>query len=422
MRLLIFQGEKTKQEDFKLEQLVESLRMRLEYMHQLSIDDLLEFFDKLCVYWQESGLAKEHNLTNLSQFLAKDNLANSLQIALHNNYQALDKFVDLKDKNLLFHAQPRGLTVHWLAGNVAVLGLFSIFLCLITKNVCLVKAANQGYQELVDLLQTLSQVKTEKINGKDLTQSITVVLIENQDKEMHQALSQVADVRIAWGGQEAIKAITSLEKNSFSEDIIFGPKYSYALIDKESLQENLKELAQRMAIDVSVFDQYACSSPHTVFVQEETKGQAMEFAEELAKQMEFVSRTLLPKEETGPKKAAEIVSLRAEQELKGRVFSSTGTTWTVVYSEEPGLAKGCFSRVIFVKPINALGQLAELNDRQKQTMGVALTEENKEKYLDLITRNGIDRCPDLGLMTFYESPWDGMFVFDRLVRWVTRYK
>ena len=38
--------------------------------------------------------------------------------------------------------------------------------------------------------------------------------------------------------------------------------------------------------------------------------------------------------------------------------------------------------------------------------------------IDSITFNGIDRCPRFGNMTLYESPWDGMFPVDRLVRWI----
>jgi len=397
MRKLIFDQEK----DLDLDLTIKELRSRLDYMHDLEIDDLIDFFDKL---------ASRFEVKNIKDFFSKTNLKQRLKIALHGNYYALDKWVDLQDPELLFHAQPRGLTVHWLAGNVPVLGLFSIFFALITKNVCLVKASLIGSEELAGYLNKIKDVETEKIKGRDLAKSIKAILINNDDKEMHQALSLAADVRIAWGGREAIKAITGLEKNIFSQDIIFGPKYSYALVDNWS-----EKTARKLAVDVSVFDQYACSSPHTVFVKEDALG----FAKELAKQLQTVNRIMIPKGKIDPAKAAEIVSLRAEYEIKAQVFSSSSTDWTVVYSQGPGLAKGCFSRVIFVKPIKDILEIKEYNDRQKQSLGISLENKNQ---LDSITRFGIDRCPDLGRMTFYESPWDGMFVFDRLVRWVTTYK
>ena len=41
---------------------------------------------------------------------------------------------------------------------------------------------------------------------------------------------------------------------------------------------------------------------------------------------------------------------------------------------------------------------------------------------DKITTHGGDRCPLLGNMSLFGSPWDGMFVIDRFVRWVSIYK
>jgi len=418
-KLLIFNGGKTKDPDFDLDRLAAELRQRLDYMHSLSVEDIMDFFDELINYWDKADLSKEHPyLKNLSDFFCKKNLSIKLKIALHNNYFALDEFVDLGDDKMLFHAQPRGLTCHWLAGNVPTLALFSIFISLVTKNVCLAKASPKSYDELLLFLETFKFVKTKKIDGEEFIKSVAVILIENNDRDMQEKLSLLADARIAWGGEDAVAAITGLKKNLFCEDIVFGPKYSYAIIDKESVEKDSKKLAQKLAIDVSVFDQYACSSPHTVFLQKN----AQAFAEELAKQLELVNRMLLPKGKIDPAKSAEIISLRSEYELKGRVFSSKGTEWTVIYSEEPGLAKGCFSRVIFVKPIDDLEKIKDYNDRQKQTLGLGFTKENKLKYLDQITLRGIDRCPDIGFLTFYESPWDGMFVFDRLVRWVTMHK
>lgn len=422
-RTLIFNGKILNEKDPNIAELADDLRSMQDYMHRLSINDIIDFFDSLVAYWRESGLFRKYvYLKNLSDFFSKGNFSEKLKISFRGNYNVLDEFLDMGDRNFLFHCQPRGLTCHWLAGNVPVLGLFSVFFCLATKNVCLVKASISGYRELTDLLDTLNEVKTGKIDGNDFSKSVAVLLIENDDKEGHEKLSSLADVRIAWGGVDAVNAIMRLKKSLFCEDIIFGPKYSYALIDKESLKKDFKGLAQKLAVDVSVFDQYACSSPHTVFVQEDTEGEAENFAKELASQLDFTNRILLPKKEFDSVKSLEILGIRSEHEIKGKVFSSSGTEWTVIFSKEPGLAKGCGSRVIFIKPIEDLEEVANYNNRQKQTLGVGMTKENKLKYLDLITKKGIDRCPNLGYLTFYESPWDGMFVFDRLVRWITCHK
>jgi len=418
---LIFNGTRT-DEPLDLEKVIGELNRKRKYLHSLQINDILDFFHTLSEYWEQEQYTKKYRyLKNISDFLHKANLTNRLSIALHKDIQSLDQFVDLDDAQFLFHAQPRGLTVHWLAGNVSILGLFSIFSSLITKNVALVKASSKGYEELVDFIMTIREVNTSKIKGEEFAETIRIILVDREDKDIHLALSKAADVRIAWGGHEAIQTIINLEKKLSCEDIIFGPKYSYAAIDKETLDSEFTKTAQRLAIDVSVFDQYACSSPHTVFVQEGAHS-ALEFAQELAKQLDFVQRSVLPKQKIDSGKSMEILNLRTQYMFKGKVFPSKGTEWTVIYSEEDGLADACFSRVIHVKPIKDLMKLKEFNTRQRQTLGIAFTKENKLKLLDQITLYGVDRCPDLGYLTFFESPWDGMFVFDRLVRWITTYK
>ena len=104
-----------------------------------------------------------------------------------------------------------------------------------------------------------------------------VVYIDRDDHENQKLLSNSASIRVAWGGQDAIRSITSLPKDPFTEDIIYGPKYSYVIIDEKSLSENITSISQKIALDVSTFDQYACSSPHTVFIKTKDKKSCLNF-------------------------------------------------------------------------------------------------------------------------------------------------
>lgn len=406
-----------------IDEIVVDLKERSSYLYALPSSALIDFFDVLMRTWEDEKTLRELGLSrNLIDFFKRDNLINTLNIELRGNIGVLDDFQDLGHPTMVYRAQPRGLVVQWLAGNVPILGIFSIFCAILTKNATLVKASSSGYESLLRALNTLKNVKTDKVDGEKILENIAVVLVDNADQEEHRQLSLSADVRIAWGGREAIEAIESLDKKLFCEDIIFGPKYSYALIDQESLIKNAKELAQRLALDIATFDQNACSSPHTVFIEKGSYS-GIDFAQELANQMEIVQRTLMPKAPVAPEIATQIIAKRNEHLIAGdKVWKSDGTEWTVIYSETDGLVEGCPSRFIVIKPINNLMDLGSLNDRQKQTLGLGMSVENKHKYMGSITRWGIDRCPNLGRATFYESPWDGLFIFDRLVRWVSMYK
>ncbi len=344
-----------------------------------------------------------------------------VNFALRGDYNILDRFIDLKQPKYLYHCKPRGLAVHWLAGNVPLLGLYSLFQTLLTKNVSLVKASKRAYKEFLILVDSLNQVNTEKIKGSELLKTIAIVLIGRDEKETQKTISEAADIRIAWGGHDAIKAITGLPKTIFCEDIVFGPKYSYGVIDKFALP-NYKSLTQRIAFDICTFDQYACSSPHTLFIEETDEIKAETVAAELAKNLAFVSSKMIPKEDNNPQKKMDILSLRAKYSMVGKIFASVDTDWTVICSTEEGLADACFSRVIHVKPISDLLQLKELNTHKMQTLGAAIDAPNREEIIAEITTFGVNRCPKFGDMTLYESPWDGFFALDRMVRWVSLHK
>ena len=252
---------------------------------------------------------------------------------------------------------------------------------------------------------------------------ITLVYVERDDLINQEILSKNADIRIAWGGDEAVSTILSLKKNFFTEDIIYGPKYSYAILDSEFLENNLKNAAQRLAFDVSIFDQNACNSPHTIFVENndsDNPNLVKDFAKELSNSMETVNRLMLPKSEISEKKSMEILSLRAEYDFKGEVFAPKNTDWTVIYSEDEGLANPCFSRVVFIKPIKNAEDIGKFHNRKIQSIGLGISDlEKRKKLIDLVTMLGGDRCPSIGSMSKFQSPWDGIFGMDRMVRWIS---
>ncbi|MSS74071.1 hypothetical protein EXS72_00320 [Candidatus Pacearchaeota archaeon] len=386
-----------------MNQIIQDLKNKREYIHALKIDDILDYLD---------AVGKSIEEKEVKNFMSKDNLKMMLDLALRGSYKILDDFIELKDGRL-YHVQPRGLAVHWVAGNVKTLGLYSLIQAMITKNVSLVRAPYSYYQELKKLAEVFERVDTSAIKGKEFAQTFAIVSIDSKDKQRNEEISKAADIRIAWGGKEAIEAIMHYKKDVFCEDIVYGPKYSYAIVDKKNATI---ESARKIAFDISTFDQTACSSPHTIFVD----GNALEFAQILSKELDKVNRLMIPKGFTDPGKKLEILTLREEYTITGTVFASKNTDWTVIYSDEKGLADPCFSRVIFVR---SLDNLKHLNSRHQQTVGIAMENNIKRtQFIDDMTLFGVDRCPKLGSMTLFDSPWDGMFAIDRMVRWVVTWK
>jgi len=421
VKSLFFEGrrEDTQRE---LTEIARTLEEQRVLVHRIPVDEILRFFDALGLKIEEKEVLRRKagaSMKDLARFLREENLGKNLDLALRGSRLYLDRFLKPESHDFFLHAQPRGLAVEWLAGNIPFLGIYSLAEVLATKNVLLLKAASGEHDTLLDLLECAAAVAREKEVWRILMRALAVVLVPSDETSIQRELSLLADVRLIWGGEKSTQAILSLSKRFFTEDIVYGPKYSYAAIGREIGGAEMERAAAALAVDIANFDQYACSSPHTVFVEEGGAGHEA-FAKAVARELERVTRLLIPKGEEDPRTVLSVMTIRADYADKGVVIvpQGGGSEWTVVATRGPGLVPLIGSRTIFVKPVRNLEELSGLNDRAIQTIGISGFPEEMMEEVDLLTLKGGDRLPKLGSMSFFTSPWDGLFAMDRLVRWV----
>ncbi len=424
-------SQATTERELALDELIQELRRHADAVHALESDQILGLLGELRRVLADPAHPLHQQLRPLGlpfllRWLAPERLAAQLDLAMHGTRRYLDAFLPSGDR--LLHAQPRGLVVHWIAGNVPLLGVFSLVQAWLTKNVSLIKVPADWPGVIPALLDTLSQVTYLAADGRAtsgvaLARGAAALYVDRDDRAAQETLSLAADARVAWGGREAIEAIQALPKVPGVEDILFGPKYSYMVIGRERLAAGagVLDLATRAAFDVCLFDQQGCNSPHTIFVERGGAVSPREFAARLAEAMERVCATI-PKAPPSPQDVSRLLTLRATYDVRGLAHYSPGPEWTVLYGEDDeGLAEACGGRVAFVRPIADAMDAAELASRRTQSIGVALDHSRRIAFAERATWGGAERCPPVGEMSHYESPWDGVFMMDRLVRWVTTY-
>jgi hypothetical protein len=308
---------------------------------------------------------------------------------------------------------------------VPVLGIISLLQSLLCKNANLLKVSHLSPGVLPHLLAglagaTYTNRAGKTITGRLLTDTVAVVYADRRDEAAARALSLLADVRVAWGGHEAIEAITSLPRRAGAEEIVFGPKTSFAVVGAERLGdlETARRVATAIAHDAAAFDQQGCNSPHTVFVERGGAVPPTEFARLLAAAMTTVCRQS-PLRHVDAAAAMNVLGTRAEYDMRGEAWYSRGVDWTVVYAEQDqGLATPCFLRTLFVRPVDDVFAVVGYCSRQTQTAGLAV-DDRRLALADALTARGVERCPNVGNMRLYETPWDGLFPMERLVRWVS---
>lgn len=407
------------------------LRAGRERLDAYSVDDLITLIAAAAERWAapDSPLAplRQQGLLFLSSWCRPERLAALADQGLRGRRAHLDGPLPLGGNRVrMLGARYRGLVVHWLAGNVPVLGMLTLVQSILARNANLLKAASRFTRVLPLLLDAFRGLRVttpggRELSGDDILASLAVVYCSRDDVESAQAISREADVRLAWGGREAVEAVVTLPRKVNAEDIIFGPKLSFMVIGREALAGDraFRRLARRAATDVCVFEQTGCASPHTVFIEEDGQFSAEDFAAQLAQELNK-ALVRFPPPPIDPDDAARIEARRIRGELTGRIWRSRGTAWTVILDDAGAtLAAPCYGRVITVRSLAQAEDALALIDDNIQTVGLALSGERRLAFAKAGAARGAERFPDIGRMTLFEAPWDGLFPLERLVKWYT---
>jgi hypothetical protein len=303
--------------------------------------------------------------------------------------------------------------------------MFALVQSILTKNVNLLKISSRDDGVFERLIQCFVDTEFEtigghRIRGNDLLKTISIIYYEHQDYDLGKLMSKNANVRIAWGGREAVETVASYPKKFDTEDIIFGPKVSYSVIANEMLENerSARKVARKIAVDASIFDQTGCASPHNVFVEEGGNISPFQFAKYLSESMEKVSLQI-PKSEASIEQISNVHSIRGVYDFKGKVWASSDTTWTILFDEDNFLANPVYSRVLTLHSVKQISDALEFINENIQTIGLAAKGSKALSFAESASELGVMRCPEIGKMLNFESPWDGIILMDRLVRWST---
>tara|TARA_B110001450_G_scaffold244369_1_gene256437 strand:+ start:952 stop:2301 length:1350 start_codon:yes stop_codon:yes gene_type:complete len=394
----------------------------------VTTNNLINICDQISFNWSsdESKIKKimiENDLNFLITWLKKSNIKKILKINF-NDYNVLDRYIKIDNQNIIAH--PKGVIVHWLAGNVPVLAIISLFQGLLTKNINIIKAPENMKIIITQLLNNISKMKFKISNkiiyGKKIMESVLVVYVKKDDLVAQKILSKVADVRVAWGGKSAIDAIISLPKKFYCDDIILGPRTSLSIVSKESLKNSKKkaELVQKIARDVFAFNQMGCNSPHNLYLENGVKTNHLEFIKLL--KVAFEIESLRHKNKPSSLKTFEILSGRViYSTTKNKdVYFDKKNNWNIFYDRKQFKAsEPLYGNTLFVKSIDNINSIPKNFPENVQTIGVSMSKKKFLEFSNLALKNKALRFVNIGNMTFYNHPWDGFLPMTRMVNWVS---
>ena len=331
--------------------------------------------------------------------------------------RVLDSFIPIRDRqDRRFRAFPRGLVVHWTAGNIPTIGFLSLVQGILTKNSNIVKLASNSDGLVADLVRELCKVGRDMGVGERLAESLAIVRFGRAQAEEARLLSEAADVRMIWGTDKAVEEIRAFPSKIGVQDLVFRGKESLAIITEEALEINTEGLARRLAIDVSVFEQKACASPHTVFIKAKSDIVVERFAEALHAALRRTLDTY-PKKLPSSVERTTVLNLRAEYDMFHRAWYSDGIEYSIFADDQLKIGPMVGNRTVFLRRVEDLATIAGLITDRIQTVGLAVGKEDVDALAAMLSKKGVQRFARIGTMTEFDIPWDGCLIPQTLVRW-----
>ena len=358
----------------------------------------------------------------ISLWLRRENLDRICQVN-YSDKRYLDGFYK-NEASILMAAQPRGIVCQWIAANMPTLGFFSIVQAVLSKNGSIVKMPEEYVHLIVSMLRELPTITVDHKgithSGKSVLDAISVVTFEGRNTVISEKFSLAADCRIIFGGSEAVRAISRLPCRDHCETIVFGPKYSFAVFDREYIEsDGFRKALDQFVKDVAVFNQMACSSPHVLFLEESQYSIEM-IVSWLRDALVRLPSALL-NQEISSGMSANIINTRARYLLSSgkNCVSPRDLGWTILIDHDICLEEPIQGKCIFVKEINAVDEVIPLMNHKIQAVSIGILDPIKrELFAQKATYRGADRIVIPGTMHDFILPWDGVLTLNRLVRWV----
>ena len=313
---------------------------------------------------------------------------------------------------------PLGVVGHWPAANIEIQPVLSLSCSLLGGNAALVRVPTNLVGVTGLLLDRLYEVDTLRA----VVNRVLAVTFSHERMDLQQAMAVAVDGAMIWGGADAVSQVRALPFPHWARVVTFGPRLSVAAMDAESWSNRAEQKAwcQRIARDVWQFDQQACSSPQTLFLERRGRCDVDAFLGALKDAFAEENRAH-PRREIHPALSSAICLARAswllDEGAANRAIFPPGPDWTILLGNGPDIPRPTQGRTLTVLLVDDLSEPISRFDGIVQTLGLAVQQDAREASLALAAaKNGVDRIVKLGRMHVFGSPWDGT----DLVRSMTR--
>lgn len=317
----------------------------------------------------------------------------------------------------------RGLLFHIAPSNVPINFGYSLVAGLLAGNNNIVRVSSKQFPQ-VDLI--IKHLHALLASGEYNEVADRIALVRYDRTSVANAMfSAMCNVRVIWGGDATIAILRQNAIPPRAFDVCFADRYSIAAINPEAVMAasdaEMKKLAEAFYNDTYLFDQNACSAPHTIFwVTNDNANDNVNIAkdkfwcavhEHVAAKYQLQAVMSVDKLTAFYRQAA-CMDVRKE-EMPDNVVVRTELNELPKNIEDFRCACGYFSEYT----VDSLDEIAPIVSIKYQSLGYFGFA--KEELRDFVIRNrfqGLDRIVPIGETTAFALTWDGYNLIDTFTR------
>jgi acyl-CoA reductase-like NAD-dependent aldehyde dehydrogenase len=322
--------------------------------------------------------------------------------------EALDGLI-WRAPGMLSRAWGPGLLTCVLSGNVPAIAAFDMALGLALKSAVLCRPASE--EPVFAELFARSVAEVDERLGRCLA-------VQRWGYEETWPYERAGAV-LAYGSDESVAAVRRLVPPRV-RFVGHGHKISFAVVAREAATV---ETARLVALDVAMYDQQGCVSPHMAFVERGGDLSPSAFAQACAGALAALEREL-PRGRLTQAEALALRGARDEAEFTADGFfgSEGNLAWAVVHGERPAFLPSPLNRLLRTYAVDELSEVADVVAPfagYLQTVAWAGDEQRRAEAVEALGALGATRFAPVGRVQEPSALWrhDGLTVAGGLVRW-----
>ncbi|MCC8137126.1 MAG: hypothetical protein LIO76_03530 [Clostridiales bacterium] len=317
----------------------------------------------------------------------------------------------------------RGVAFHVAPSNVPVNYAYSMAAGLICGNANVVRIPSKEFPQIT----IINRAVRESLQEIQRMRPYIGLVRYGHEREINDALSSFADVRVIWGGDNTIQEFRKSPLKPRAAEITFADRYSLAVIDSDAYLKAVsgndasrEKTANDFYNDTYLTDQNACTSPRAVIW--------MGSRTEEAKEQFWGSLSKLVR------KKYEIQGVQAVNKLTSVYLAAAERENIRKVTDKDGIED---NRIVRVKVDRLDSELMELKDNSgyffeydcRDVMELQEICDDarcqtisyigcKEMFLPLLRSGikGVDRIVPVGKTMDFDLIWDGYNLFERMTR------